>query len=155
MSSGTGCLPFLGGYKSWQCPKKTSGPFRLLSNKLGEESGVFDNQSEQLSGVLFKDMSISSNFKSHLKWNFETKEGTNKARTVDGRHALPSRMLAPGSSDTFSRVLSVLQVGLSLRIKRCPAMRDSHTCCVSYYYPPSALLRPLLSLRQSPCSRLI
>lgn len=103
----------------------------------------------RLSGVSFKDVSISSNFKSHPKRDFETKEGTNTARTVDGRHALPSRTLAPGSSDTFSRVLSVLQVGLSLRIKRCPALRDSRTCCVSYYYPPSALLRLLLSLRQS------
>lgn len=92
----------------------------------------------RLSGVSFKDMSISSNFKSHPKRKFETKEGTNKARTVDGRHASPSR--------TFN-----LQVGLSLSIKRCPALRDSHTCCVSYYYPPSALLRLLLSLRQSPC----
>lgn len=137
-----------GGYKSRRCSKKTSGPFRLLSSKLGEESGVFGNQSEQLSGVWFEDTSISSNFKSHLKRNFETKEGTNEARTVDGRHASPSRTLSAVS-------FSVLQVGLSLRIKRRPAMRDSNTCCVSYYYPPSALLRPLLCLRQSPCSRLI
>lgn len=144
MSSGTGCFPFFGG------DIKVGGVLK----RLPAHSYSFPTNLKRiirLSGVSFKDMSISSNFKSHPKRKFETKEGTNKARTVDGRHASPSRTLAPGSNDTFSRVLSVLQVGLSLRIKRCPALRDSHTCCVSYYYPPSALLRLLLSLRQSPC----
>lgn len=71
---------FLWGYKSRRCPKKTSGPFRLSSKKLGEESGVLNNQSEQLSSVSLKDLSISGNFESHLKQNFKTKEGTNKAQ---------------------------------------------------------------------------
>lgn len=95
VSSGTGCFPFLGG------DIKVGGVLK----RLPAHSDSFPTKSKRiirLSGVSFKDMSISSNFKSHRKQNFETKEGTNKARTVDGRHALPSRTLAPGSSEAVA-----------------------------------------------------